>query len=347
MPAKARNPYFPFYPADYVEATRKMSLEERGAYMDIICLQMMSMGRVEDNERLMAASLVISTRKWRAVRGKLIDAGKISIRDGLIIQERCLRELDELLSKRKNLSEAAAAREQFKRGSEPVHAPLGSELDANQPRTDLENQEKPNEINDDNTTVVPLRARVLDSDSDSEKKETPYSPPSGGVREGGHVGVGKAIAAVAAGMIAASVPLAAEPVQNPAQVQPSLFSEPEAKPAPPSAPVKAKRGRTPKSRLPADWTLPAEWREETKAKFGATDTQIDRQVERFVRYWTSDNAVGGGIKADWKMTWLNSVDMQITRFGGLGPAGTGSAPAPAWGQKPREVVRIGDQEYLV
>ena len=94
MAGRARNPYFPFYPADYMEATRKLTLEQRGAYMDVICLQMMNQGRVEDDERLMAAALVVSTRKWRKVREQLADAGKISFSDGLIIQERCLRELD-------------------------------------------------------------------------------------------------------------------------------------------------------------------------------------------------------------------------------------------------------------
>jgi uncharacterized protein YdaU (DUF1376 family) len=145
---KQRFPYFKFYPRDWLEGTRGMSLEERGAYIDLICIMMEEEGHLEDRERAIAHQLHISTRKWRAVRDRLVEHKKIHVEGGLIIQERCLKELDSLLSQRSVTSESASNRERTKR----------------------ENLEKLNEFNGSYSTVVPLRARVT-SDSDLDRRE--------------------------------------------------------------------------------------------------------------------------------------------------------------------------------
>ncbi len=142
-------PYFKFYPSDWLVGTRGMTLEERGAYIDMICMQMMEQGNVRDDERLIAHQMHVSTRKWRSVRGKLIEHGKISIQDGFVVQERCLKELDLLLTQRQVASESAANRERTKR----------------------ENLEKSNEINAPDTTKVPLRARDSDIRESEVRKE--------------------------------------------------------------------------------------------------------------------------------------------------------------------------------
>lgn len=87
----------------------------------------------------------------------------------------------------------------------------------------------------------------------------------------------------------------------------------------PAAPKAAKRGRGDRTLLAEDWILPAGWRDEAKEKFGATDQQIDRQADRFKRYWLSPDTKKR-LKADWKGTWLNWVD-RAQADGRLGPAG--------------------------
>lgn len=72
----------------------------------------------------------------------------------------------------------------------------------------------------------------------------------------------------------------------------------------------AKRGD--RSRLSIDWELPPEWRARTREKFHATDVQIDKEAERFRRYWTSPDAKNP-MKADWLGTWENWFDRAMER----------------------------------
>jgi hypothetical protein len=73
----------------------------------------------------------------------------------------------------------------------------------------------------------------------------------------------------------------------------------------PSAP-KAKRG----TRLPDDFVVPADWREQALREHPNLD--IDAQALRFTRYWQS----AGGQKAckvNWRLVWLNWCDSPINQ----------------------------------
>lgn len=72
----------------------------------------------------------------------------------------------------------------------------------------------------------------------------------------------------------------------------------------------AKRGD--KTRLSPDWQLCSEWRQRTRIKFGATDAQIDKEADRFKRYWLSPDAKNP-MKADWLATWENWFDRAMER----------------------------------
>jgi uncharacterized protein YdaU (DUF1376 family) len=157
MERKQRFAYFKFFADDWLNATRHMSLEERGAYIDLICLIMNEQGGLPDDERRISHMLHISTRKWRAVKKQLEAQEKIRTENGLIVNERCLRELDSLLTHRRTSSESASNRERTKR----------------------ENRETPNEINDDTTTTLAPRARVIESDSRVREEVTPIVPLAG------------------------------------------------------------------------------------------------------------------------------------------------------------------------
>ena len=164
---KQRFPYFKFYPRDWIEATRDMTLEARGAYIDLICILMEMEGHLADNDGWISHQMHVSTRKWKSVKKQLVEHEKIRIDDGKIINERCLKELDSLLAQRRNLSDSALVRERTKR--DPI---------VSQPRTDDEKSKKLNENNATATTVVPLRARVLDLDLDKEEERE--EPPREG-----------------------------------------------------------------------------------------------------------------------------------------------------------------------
>lgn len=85
----------------------------------------------------------------------------------------------------------------------------------------------------------------------------------------------------------------------------------------PSVNQKQERGavRSPKgSRLPLDWSLPAEYRKWATESLGWSGSQIDGVAERFADYWRS--ATGkNATKADWFATWRNWCRRENPRGG--------------------------------
>jgi uncharacterized protein YdaU (DUF1376 family) len=166
-PKAPRFPYFKFYPRDWMEATREMSLEARGAYIDLICIIMEMEGHLADNDGWISHQMHVSTRKWRAVKKQLVEHEKIRVEDGKIVNERCLKELDSLLAQRRNITESALTRERTKR----------------------EKSEKDNENNAANTTTVPLRAPASDLDTDLREERRPPTAPERDAVVGGNSGL--------------------------------------------------------------------------------------------------------------------------------------------------------------
>lgn len=255
-------PYFRFYPRDYFEATRVLTLEERGAYMDIICLEMMLEGVLRDDDDLLSHHLHISKRKWRPLKAALVAHGKLSVEDGMIVNDRCVRELAALMDERRNRSDAAASREKERKNGSPVRGRVRAEptpkaakkskeinesgtttvaqrqntgnpvvddlLNAVQTRFDADSAltharvgveptpnvgKKSNEINETETTVVPLRARVTDTDIDKKGEErerallglgSDVTPPKG--VSNGDAKLASALAATRERNLAAPVP---------------------------------------------------------------------------------------------------------------------------------------------
>lgn len=58
------------------------------------------------------------------------------------------------------------------------------------------------------------------------------------------------------------------------------------------------------SRLPADWSLPADWREWAKAE--RSDLDVGREAASFADYWHG-LAGAKARKADWEATWRNWI----------------------------------------
>jgi uncharacterized protein YdaU (DUF1376 family) len=91
-------PYYKAYPRDFVEGTVGMPLELKGAYRVLIDLIYLQGGRLPDDAHYISGLLGCSVRKWRSLRKKLVEIGKIQAENGIISQKRADKEL-EILSK--------------------------------------------------------------------------------------------------------------------------------------------------------------------------------------------------------------------------------------------------------
>lgn len=77
-------PYYKRFPRDFLEGSIGMSLETKGAYAIVLDLIYMRDGRLPDDARYIAGQLGCSVRKWTAIRSELIDAGKLTVTNGII-----------------------------------------------------------------------------------------------------------------------------------------------------------------------------------------------------------------------------------------------------------------------
>lgn len=91
----ARRPWYKRYGGDFVLGTMSLSLEEKGAYS--LCLDLIydRGGPIPDDARWLAGVCGVSLRKWRSIRDRLIETGKLVEKDGHLMNARAGRELAE------------------------------------------------------------------------------------------------------------------------------------------------------------------------------------------------------------------------------------------------------------
>lgn len=89
-------PYYKAYPRDFIEGTIGMDFEMKAAYRLILDLIYMQGGALPDDARYISGLIGCSVKKWNSLRGKLIDAGKIEVRDGYLGNLRADKELETL-----------------------------------------------------------------------------------------------------------------------------------------------------------------------------------------------------------------------------------------------------------
>jgi uncharacterized protein YdaU (DUF1376 family) len=89
----SRFPYHRRYHEDALNGMARLTLEQRGCYQTVLDLIYAHGGPIEDDERYLAAQMLVSIRKWRALRDDLIALGKIWLVDGRIGNGRAEREL--------------------------------------------------------------------------------------------------------------------------------------------------------------------------------------------------------------------------------------------------------------
>lgn len=112
---KRSDPWFKCYPADWIEATRGLTPEQRGIYFDCLCLIYQFGKALPDDDKWMSHQLHVSTRLWRTVRDALVASGKlIKTADGYT-NERAESELVSRSNQARTNAEIAANRERTKR----------------------------------------------------------------------------------------------------------------------------------------------------------------------------------------------------------------------------------------
>lgn len=97
-------PYYKRFPRDFFEGTIGMSFEEKSAYGLLLDVIYMRDGNLPDDPRYIAGLLGCSVRKWNAIKDKLIIAGKIELKDGIISNLRA----DNLIEERRSYRDKKA-----------------------------------------------------------------------------------------------------------------------------------------------------------------------------------------------------------------------------------------------
>jgi uncharacterized protein YdaU (DUF1376 family) len=103
-------PWFPLYVKDWLVATRRLTAEQRGLYMDLLCFAWEDGGLpldVEAMRRLTQSTTAVWKRAWPDL------AGKFEVRDGRWVNRRMERVRDEMLrmvEKKSKAGKAGAAR---------------------------------------------------------------------------------------------------------------------------------------------------------------------------------------------------------------------------------------------
>lgn len=194
----SRRPFHKRFHGDFLMGTRQLTLEEKGAYNDLLDMMYDRGGPIPDEPRWIAGFLNCSTRKWLPIRDSLIASGKIILRGEYLSNPRMERELalDEASTmtavawgrmggkkraqREKELREAAARAASPELDLDPksdVPASSGLPLDAQSKpsgsRADAEPEAKPNKINaPPQAPLKPARATIFQS---PEERDTTAS----------------------------------------------------------------------------------------------------------------------------------------------------------------------------
>ncbi len=315
MPRKSER-WFKCYPEDYLEGTRTMSLEQRGAYWDCICLIYAYDDAIPDDPRWLSHQMHITLQKAKKMQKLLLDARKIVKTNRGLDNKRAIDER----SKRQEMMDrnAKIAREREAKKKAETEAKLkkvgeslsktSQKLSENFQKTSkfCENyfekyQQKPNKNNETMERVVSLYARLF-KNKDIRYIYIPPTPLRGNTADA--VGGEKAL------------------IENKKS--------------------KAKKPKKIPRRLPDDWTIPDNWRDHIKKhvrenySFEIDDRTIEFQADQFRDYWCSKSGKDA-TKLDWLATFRNRIKNAI-QGGYLTPPDSyksKSASETKWFQHPR------------
>jgi len=151
------HPWYKRYGADFIHGTLGLTLEEKGAYS--LCLDLIydHGGPIPDDERWLAGVCGVSTRKWRVLRDRLLETGKLVMNGDRLSNSRAEKEIENTAKITRKLVESGA------KGG----------------RTRAENDARSNENNDIDQATLKHRAR---EDTRSQKPDRESSLRSDSAR---------------------------------------------------------------------------------------------------------------------------------------------------------------------
>lgn len=150
--------FYKMDPAAWDFGTANLSLEEEAAYLRIVNAIHKHDAGVPDNDRVLAGLFRVSTRKARALLNALVEAGKVSIQDGQIWNERARSDM---------------VRRQFTTSSAQVRGSKGG-------RTRAENAAKSLETKDTDQAIASTRIeenRIEYSDANASGGDAAFPDP--------------------------------------------------------------------------------------------------------------------------------------------------------------------------
>ena len=93
------------FPSEALQGMMILSLEERGAYNTILDLIYAHDGNLVDDDKFICGWLRCDLRVWKRLKARLVELGKIELRNGLISNLRATSVIDEALSTLASVSE--------------------------------------------------------------------------------------------------------------------------------------------------------------------------------------------------------------------------------------------------
>ena len=154
-----------------IEGMTGLSLQDCGAYNLLLDHSYARDGNLPDESRLICCMLRVHGNAWRAIRSRLIEAGKIKIQDGKIIPNG----VENTLRSARNFSEKQ--RERVAKRWNDTRKSSGKRLETPQKRFGNA-PEKSKNPNENNETQIPLTNTYTYTNT-----YTPLNPPNGGVEE--------------------------------------------------------------------------------------------------------------------------------------------------------------------
>ena len=103
-------PWFPFFTADWIVGVTCLSAAERGVYVSLIAKIYDSEGPIKHDDRRLARECGMAPPAFKRALAALIETGKLTLKDGLIFNDRAKNELSERRNRRDEAAKAANAR---------------------------------------------------------------------------------------------------------------------------------------------------------------------------------------------------------------------------------------------
>jgi len=128
------DPYINWYTANFLNACVDLQADEAGVYSILITLMADKDGPIDDDSAWLARRCNLSTRRFNQIRVRLIDLGKIQVRNGMLGNRTMLEEVRKRRRKSNQASDAANARWAKWRSENKPQLPFDEKLSAGYPQ---------------------------------------------------------------------------------------------------------------------------------------------------------------------------------------------------------------------